>query len=110
MWISTKRAAKSLLYFIPEIVVAWLLLDHSIKWFLMFWFAQQLFAANARHAGARSVARVFQIGNECKIIAVMEKLGVTPEDANAIFNREYKDKMTEKDYKKLEEDFIVAIN
>jgi hypothetical protein len=106
-FILPRRALKGVLANFVEIAVAIVLLRYSLSWFLLFWFVQSIYAASARYDANRSLIRCYQIANECKIIAMMKKLGVSTEDATKEFEM-MKGEMTEKQFKELEKDFRVA--
>jgi len=107
MWILTRRSAQAILYAAPEIIVAALLLNYSIKWFLFFWFIQTIFAATSRSETSRCLMRTYQVANDCKLMAIMKALKVTPEDVERIC-KESTDNMPERAVKRLEDDYAVA--
>jgi hypothetical protein len=107
-WIMMRRCLRGICAYWLEIGVAIVLLQYSLKWFLLFWFVQTIYSTTARYEANRCIMRTFQIGNECKIIAIMRSLGVTPEDANKILD-EVKVEMTEKQRKHMEDDFRIAL-
>ena len=107
MFILMSRSAKALLSYWAEIIVAIVLLQYSLKWFLFFWFIQTIYAATARYEGNRCLIRAYQISNECKILAIMKKVNATGEDAGKEFEI-MKSSLTEKQIKELEKDFAVA--
>jgi hypothetical protein len=95
---------KSLAYNWVEIIIALALLFYcDLKWFLLFWFLQRIYSSAGRTHALRRLIRVFQVANECKIMAIMKKLGISEADATAILE-EAKAKMTEKEWKDLERD------
>src|ERR1035438_4099022 len=103
-----RRSAKAILNYSVEILVAVILLQYSMKWFLLFWFVQTIFSNERRYEANRCLLRVYQFGNESKIHSIMTHLGLNSEDAAKRYLEELKAEMTAEDYKKLEQDFIVA--
>jgi hypothetical protein len=104
-----RRSAKALLGYLFEIVVAGVLLHYNVKWFLFFWFVQSIFAAAGRYDSNRCLMRTYQIGNDCKFLAIMSKVGVTPEDAKSVFENNIKANMSEDEIRHLEDDFRIAM-
>jgi len=102
------RSLKAIASYWIEIGVAFYLLQYQgIKWFLFFWFIQTIFARSALYETNRCLSLVYQIGNECKLVAIMRSLGLTPADAQKI-HEESKTEMTPQQIKHLEDDFRVA--
>jgi hypothetical protein len=104
-----RRSFKSFLRCWPDLAIALALLYYvDIRWFYAYCFVEWLICHSAWNDHRRSQMRVYQIGNECKLLAIMEKLGVTIEDAERMFNTNVRDKMDDTAYEHLQGDYKIV--
>ncbi|MBU0661006.1 hypothetical protein KKG22_02380 [Patescibacteria group bacterium] len=91
-----------LAYFI-EITVAFLILFlfDSIEWFLLYAFVIYLIQSEKRTDCLRKLIRVYQVGNEIKLLAIIKKMNISEEEIDNIFE----DNLSDEQKKDLEKDF-----
>ncbi len=104
-----RRSVSALLRHWVEIIVAIVLLAYSLKWFLLFWFLRTIYSSAARDELIHARMRVYQLGNECKLIALMKKLGVEDKEVDKVFE-EARAGVPDYVLEKLKEDVIVTIH
>lgn len=106
MLISLRRAGKATLSLSLEIIVGAVILNYSLKWFLFYWFLHNIFWLSSKFDYARAQTRVYQVFNECKLLALMQRLNVAPEDVAKVYEDE-RSKWPDKNVKTFAEDYTI---
>lgn len=91
---------RTILIFIGEIIIGVILVNYSLKAFLIF----LLIIIFIRFEYLRKMIRVFNVSTESKIMAIARKVNVKEEEINAILE-ETKESVGYKEWKSLEKDY-----
>jgi hypothetical protein len=100
---------KQIAVFALELLIAALLLQWSQSLFFLYLFFSVIFVVNQRYNHLRRMMRIYQVTNECKIMAIATNLGVTTQAIAAVFD-ETKAKLTPKQLASLEKDWADLVN
>ena len=78
------HTTKAILIYSFELAVAAFALWLNQSLFFLYAFISLIFAVDSKFNRMRRLVRVFQVANETKLLAIARKVGVTPEDFEAI--------------------------
>lgn len=87
-----------------EFIVAVVIILIDLKWFLVYAFMALNIGLDLKVDFLRKVLRVFQVGNETKLMAIQQKLKISDEELKRISNK-YMDKLTKEQSDSLEKDY-----
>jgi hypothetical protein len=103
-----RRSLKAVLYASFEIIVAALLLNYSLKWFLLYFFMYFIYRTCALYEASRATSRYWQASNDLKLLALMHKMNISPEEAERMFSEHMESTLSESEQRALAEDFSIA--
>lgn len=98
------KILKNIFIYGIEIIIALIIFEFGLKYFLLYAFIMIIIKIDMSVNYLRRLIRVFQMGNECKIISIVKKLEITDENILNVYNETISN-LSEKQKKDLDKDF-----
>lgn len=99
------KILKNIFLYGIEIIIALIIFEFGLKYFLIYAFIMIIIKIDISVNYLRRLIRVFQIGNECKILSIVKKLEITDENITDTYNQNTSN-LSDKQKKELEKDFF----
>jgi hypothetical protein len=97
------KTYKFILYAV-EIIIAAIILHFSLQFFLLYFFVSFIWKIEQATDYLRKLIRIFQIINDARFLAMMDKLGVKEEELNDKLE-DMKGNMTHQQWQEIEKEF-----
>jgi hypothetical protein len=85
MLVSFRRAAQAVLKSWLEIVIAVALIYYDLRLFCLYCFLWNIFISAFKHDYMRSLTRTYNVGMECKLLVIMNKLGIEHDEVGDMY-------------------------
>jgi hypothetical protein len=100
----SRDAWKTMAWLLPELLGLVVLLHYSLKWSIFYVVCLLLFVSYAQMHYLRKLIRTFQVVNENRILAIMERLRISDADVKDVARRGMSS-LTEEQLRNLDQDF-----